>query len=135
MLIVIVVVFLLTSNFYLNFSLYFIISNLIVRSVNIRIVSNVSNVCNVKCFFFVVFLDVINVSNFKICQWAAKKKKKKKKISNMKNKIYIMTQAWEKENILVPDGNRAQLATQTPEVMGSIPLRTQIFLCPTLVTW
>ena len=46
MLIVIVVVFLLTSNFYLNFSLYFIISNLIVRSVNIRIVSNVSNVCN-----------------------------------------------------------------------------------------
>ena len=50
MLIVIVVVFLLTSNFYLNFSLYFIISNLIVRSVNIRIVSNVSNVCNYNLY-------------------------------------------------------------------------------------
>ena len=49
-LIVIVVVFLLTSNFYLNFSLYFIISNLIVRSVNIRIVSNVSNVCNYNLY-------------------------------------------------------------------------------------
>ena len=61
MLIVIVVVFLLTSNFYLNFSLYFIISNLIVRSVNIRIVSNVSNVCNYNCI-------LINVRNFKICQ-------------------------------------------------------------------
>ena len=46
MLIVIVVVFLLTSNFYLNFSLYFIIGNLIVRSVNIRIVS----------FFFFLFI-------------------------------------------------------------------------------
>ena len=69
MLIVIVVVFLLTSNFYLNCSLYFIISNLIVRSVNIRIVSNVSNVCNYNCI-------LINVSNFKICQFKKKKKKK-----------------------------------------------------------